>query len=451
MSWRLTGALDVSALQRSFNDIVARHETLRTSFATANEQPIQIIHKTQALPLKVVDLRGQAVESRETDARRFATEAGNGPFDLSCSPLIRVCLVRVADREHLMSVTMHHIVSDGWSMGVLFCELMHLYEAHIGGRSSPLGELPIQYTDYAEWQRQRLVGETLNGDIAYWKRQLAGAPPLINLPLDRPRPAHKTYRGARVIRVLPKDLSDLLKALSQSEGTTLFMTLLAAFKLLLWRYSESDDIVVGSPVANRDRTEIEGLIGFFVSTLVLRTDLSGDPTFRELLARVREVSLAAYAHQQLPFEKLVEVLRPQRSASYSPLFQVMFALQNGNPQSLTLTGLTVESLATHRETAKFDLSIVCDEDSQALKVLAIYNTDLFDAVSIERLLAHFQALLAQIVIDPGQRIGQLLLLPAAERDSVANKRIRGERECADRRRLRAAFHRATPPVDIASA
>ena len=423
MSWRLIGALGVAVLHQSFSDIVSRHEVLRTSFATVDEQPIQIVHSTKTLPLTVVDLRGYPDESRESEAHRLVMAESNRPFDLSCPPLMRVCLVRVADREHLMSVTMHHIVSDGWSMGVLFRELMQLYEAHIGGRSLPLTELAIQYADYAQWQRQRLQGKALDEDVAYWEQQLAGAPPLINLPLDRPRPAFKTYRGARESRVLSKTLSDSLNTLSQSEGATLFMTLLAGFKLLLWRYSESDDIVVGSPVANRDRTEIEGLIGFFVSTLILRTDLSGDPTFRELLARVREVSLGAYAHQRLPFEKLVEALRPQRNASYSPLFQVMFALQNANPHRLALAGLAVEPLATQRETAKFDLSLVCDEDSQGLKVTAIHNTDLFNAGTIAQLLAHFESLLEQIAADPGQRIAQLFPLAQTESQRFANKRL----------------------------
>ncbi|MGH8772237.1 MAG: condensation domain-containing protein, partial [Burkholderiales bacterium] len=395
-SWRLIGALDVAALQQSFNDIVSRHEVLRTSFATLDEQPVQIVQRTKTLPLNVVDFRGYPDESRESEAHRLVLAESNRPFDLSCPPLIRVCLVRVADREHLLSVAMHHIVSDGWSMGVLFRELMNFYEAHIGGRSPALAELPIQYADYAEWQRHQLQGETLNEDIAYWKQQLAGAPPLIDLPLDRPRPALKTYRGARVSRILSKDLADSLKALSQTEGATLFMILLTGFKLLLWRYNECEDIVIGSPVANRDRTEIEGLIGFFVNTVVLRTDLSGDPTFRELLARVREVSMGAYSHQQLPFEKLIEVLRPKRNASYSPLFQVMFALQNANPDRLALAGLAVEPLATQRETAKFDLSLVCGEDSHALKVTAIYNTDLFNAGTIAQLLAHVESLLEQI-------------------------------------------------------
>ncbi len=313
---------------------------------------------------------------------------------------------------------MHHIVSDGWSMGILFQELAALYEAYAAGKPSSLPELPIQYADFAVWQRQWLQEEVLEAQFAYWKQQLGSHSPVLELPTDRPRPAVQTFRGARHSLVLPQSLSEGLKVLSRQEGVTLFMTLLAAFNTLLYRYTGQDDIIVGAPIANRNRSEIEGLIGFFTNTLVLRTDLSGNPTFRELLGRVRAVALGAYAHQDLPFEKLVEALHPERDLSHNPLFQVMFILQNAQAEVLTLSGLTVHPLEVDTGTAKFDLILSMIEGAEGLKGTFEYNTDLFDATTINRMVGHFETLLEGIIADSEQRLSDLPLLTEAERHQL---------------------------------
>jgi amino acid adenylation domain-containing protein len=309
---------------------------------------------------------------------------------------------------------MHHIISDGWSMGVLVRELGALYPAFAAGQPSPLPELPIQYADFASWQRQWLAGEVLDYQLAYWKRQLAGAPPALELPTDRPRPAVQSYRGAALPVQLPRALSEALAALSRQEGVTLFMTLLAAFQALLWRYTGQDDIVVGSPIAGRTRAEIAPLIGFFVNTLVLRTDLSGEPTFRELLGRVREMTLGAYAHQDMPFDKLVDELQPERDMSRSPLFQVMFALQNTPMPALSLAEVTLSPLEAARPTAKFDLTLMLEEAREGIRGTLEYRTDLFDRATIERMAGHYRTLLEGIVEAPGRQVSELPMLTAEE-------------------------------------
>ncbi|WP_414574316.1 condensation domain-containing protein, partial [Nostoc sp. CCY 9925] len=293
---------------------------------------------------------------REAETMRLASEEAQRPFDLSQGPLLRATLLRLDEKENVLLLTMHHIVSDGWSTGVLVREIAVLYEAFSAGKLSPLPELPIQYTDFAYWQRQWLQGEVLETQLAYWKQQLAGAPQVLELPTDYNRPAVQTFQGASEPLVLPKALSEGLKTLSQQEGVTLFMTLLAAFKVLLHRYTKQDDIMVGTPIANRNRTETEGLIGFFVNTLVIRTELSDNPSFQKFLTQVREVALGAYAHQDLPFEKLVEELQPERNLSHTPLFQVMFVLQNAPIPPLKLSGLSLSPLKLNTTTAKFDLT-----------------------------------------------------------------------------------------------
>ena len=340
------------------------------------------------------------------------------PFDLSHDPLLRVTLLQLGVLEHVLVLTMHHIVSDGWSMAVLIQELAALYEAFLRGKPSPLAELPIQYADFAHWQRQWLQGEVLAHQLSYWQQQLAGAKPVLELPTDRPRPAVQTFRGASTTLALPAPLSQELKSLSQRSGVTLFMSLLAAFQTLLYRYSEQEDILVGTPIANRNSVEIEGLIGFFANTLVLATDMKGNPSFRELLARVREVALQAYAHQDLPFEKLVEELQPSRNLSHSPLFQVMFQLLNDPVSTLKLAGLTVNSLKVDSGTAKFDLSLSMVDTEQGLIGSLEYNTDLFDAGTINRMLGHFQTLLEGIVANPEQQLSDLPLLTAAQRHQL---------------------------------
>lgn len=411
---RLKGLLNTVALEQGLAEILQRHENLRTSFATVEGQPRQMISSPEPFTLLLVDL-GQLPESeRMAQVWQLATAEAQRPFDLAQAPLLRATLLRLGQEDHVLLLTMHHIVSDGWSMGIFFWELSTLYEAFSAGRPSPLPELPLQYVDFAIWQRQRLQGEVLERHLAYWKKQLEGAPALLELPTDRPRPAVQTYRGASQPVILSKPLTEALKTLSQGAGVTLFMTLLAVFKTLLYRYMGQNDIIIGAPIANRNHIEIEGLIGFFVNTLVLRTDLSGNPSFRELLRRVREVALEAYAHQDLPFEKLVEELQPARDLSHTPLVQVWFVLQNTSGQALELPGLTVSPLEVNTETAKFDLSLSLADTEQGLFGTLDYKADLFDPTTIKRMVGHLRALLEGIVADPEQRLSELPLLTEAE-------------------------------------
>ncbi|MGB7498148.1 MAG: amino acid adenylation domain-containing protein, partial [Candidatus Acidiferrum sp.] len=415
---RLKGPLNLAALEQSLNEIVQRHESLRTTFANVEGRPTQVIARTLTIKLPVLDLRYLAVSERETEVRRLVTAEAQRPFDLSKGPLIRGTVLRLADEEHVGLLTMHHIVSDGWSTGILVRELATLYVAFCLGSPSPLPALPIQYADFAHWQRQWLQSEVLEAQIAYWKEQLAGAAALIDLPTDLPRPAVQTFRGAHQSLVLPKHLKDRFKALGRQEGVTLFMTMLAAFEVFLYRYTSQDDLVVGSPIANRNRVETEGLIGFFVNVLVLRTDLSGNPSFRELLRRVRQVCLGAYSHQDLPFDRLVEELHLQRDLSRNPLFQVMFALQNAPLRPLELPGLALTPVEGDSETAHFDLTLQIVDTEQELTAALVYNTDLFEAGTIARMLANFQTLLEAIVSDPEQRVSDLPLLSETERQQL---------------------------------
>ena len=421
-AFRLTGRLDMAALERTINEIVGRHETLRTTFSTVDEQQVQIIAPTLSVPLSVIDLRELPDAEREAEALRLVTEEARRPFDLAQGPLLRTSLVRLVDEEHILLLAIHHIISDGWSGGVLFQEITALYEAFSTGKPSPLPELPIQYADYAIWQRVWLQGEVLEQQLAYWKEHLAGAPPLLELPTSRPRPAAQSQRGAYQHLRLPRTLSESLKALSQDEGATLFMTLLAAFQILLARYAGQDDIVVGTDVANRNRIEIGGLIGFFVNQLVLRTNLSGDPSFRELLGRVREVALGAYAHQDVPFDKVVEALKPERSLSYTPLFQAKLVLQNAPVSVLELSGLTLSPIEAHSGMVKFDLLLSMWDTEQGLIGMLEYVTDLFDAATISQMLGHFQTLLDNIVTQPDANLSVLEeILTEADRQQHITK------------------------------
>ncbi|HEY1235681.1 MAG TPA: amino acid adenylation domain-containing protein, partial [Candidatus Binatia bacterium] len=412
---QMQGSLEVSALERSFAEVARRHEALRTTVSTVGTEPVQVISPAADFSLSTKDISHLPRERREQEALRLAAEEARKPFELTRGPLFRATLIDLGSNEHMLLLTMHHIVSDGWSMGVLHRELSELYRAFTQGKSSPLGELPIQYADYAIWQREWLRGGELERQLSYWKKQLEGAPALLNFPTDRPRPAVQSFRGASQTITLTKELSEQLKALSRKQGVTLFMTLLAAFQTLLYRYTGQEDIVVGSPIANRTRSEIEGLIGFFVNTLVLRGRFGSNPTFRELLAETRRVALDAYEHQDLPFEKLVEELKPERSLSYSPLFQVMFVLQNAPERALSFEGVSVSRIRTGSETAKFDLTLSVHETAQGLTGSLQYNTDLFEAATITRLLKHFETLLQGIVDDPGRRIADLPILTEAER------------------------------------
>ena len=415
---RLRGVLEVGALREALNVIVGRHEALRSTFVVRGEEPVQVVAERWAVELPVVDLSAGAEGEREGEVERVLRAEARRPFDLGTDLMLRALLVRVGEQEHVLLLTMHHIASDGWSMGVLTRELTALYAAIAQGREPGLAPLPIQYGDYAVWQRGWLQGAELEKQLAYWTGELAGAPATLQLPTDRPRPAVQTYRGAREVALLSRGLSDALHALSQRERVTLFTTLLAAFTVLLHRHAGTEDVVVGTAIAGRRRVETEPLIGFFVNTLVLRVDLSGDLTFREFLGQVRERVLEAYDHQDLPFEKLVEELRPERSLSWTPLVQVLFVLQDGDQPTLEFPGLTASPVEVNKGTAKFDLSASVTETPRGLRVTLEYNTDLYDAGTIRRVLGHYETLLKGIVADPGQRVTRLPLLPEAERHQV---------------------------------
>jgi amino acid adenylation domain-containing protein len=414
---RLTGTLNVGALVQSLTAIVQRHEALRTTFATDEHgEPVQVVAPVMVLPLPLLDLQGRP--DPEAEALDLAREEASSPFDLSTGPLLRATLLRLAPQEHILLLTVHHIVSDHWSMGVLFRELVELYRTRAEGRRPALPPLAWQYADYAVWQRQWLDDARMEEQLAYWKQRLAGAPAALDLPTDRPRPAVKTYRGATLPFQLPPDLASALQQVSRREGATLFMTLLAAFQVLLHRYSGQADISVGTPVAGRSRQELEAIIGIFVSTLVMRTDLSGNGSFRELLARVRENVLSDFAHQDLPFENLVEALQPVRDTSRSPLFQVMFTLQNSPMEAVALPGLTLAAVEADSGTAKFDLTLYMAEEDGALTGLMEYNTDLFDRTTIERMVGHLQTLLEGVAANPQTPVANLPLLTAAERQQI---------------------------------
>ncbi|MBE9103653.1 amino acid adenylation domain-containing protein, partial [Nostoc cf. edaphicum LEGE 07299] len=415
---RLKGQLNVEALQQSFNQIINRHGALRTNFQTLEGQAIAVIHEVMSLTLSVFDISELPLNQQEAEVKKQTSQEAQKPFDLNGDLLLRVKLLRLGQQEHILLLTMHHIVSDGWSIDVLVRELATLYQAFCDGQPSPLPELPIQYVDFAAWQRQWLQGNILKTQTSYWLKQLKNAPKVLELPTDYPRPVIQTFRGSTYSFKLSDKLSFALNKFSQQQGSTLFMTLLAAFQTLLWRYTGSEDIVVGSPIANRNRAEIEGLIGFFVNTLALRTNFAGNPSFEELFKRVREVALGAYAHQDLPFELLVEELQPQRDLSHTPLFQVMFVLQNTPMSALELPGLTLSPLKSNSHTAKFDLTLYITETVDGLLGDLEYNTDLFKESSIQRMVAHLQTLLEGIVANSKQRLSELPILTKFERHQL---------------------------------
>ena len=424
---RITGSFDLAVAQQVVNEIVRRHDVLRTTFAAVNGKPVQIIAPRLNLPLSVIELQAVSESQREEKVKSLALEEARRPFDLAQGPLLRVTLLRLAVEEHVLLVTMHHIISDGWSGAVFIREAVALYQAFAMGAPSPLPELPLQYADYVIWQRQWLKDEVLETQLGYWKRQLAGLP-LLELPTDRPRPGVQSYRGAHRLLVLPKALTASLKELSRREGITLFMTLLAAFKILLSRYTGQDDIVVGSPIAGRNRAEIEGLIGLFVNFLVLRTSLSGGPTFRELLGRVRDVCLEAYAHQDLPLEKLLEILRPKRGRHQVPLFQVALDFEPLTMRPLDLGGLSITPLEVDTGTAKIDLALTVRESEETLTGFLEYSTDLFDASTMTRMLEHYVTLLEAIVANPEQSLLSLPCVDEAERRQLRLKRYKLRRK-----------------------
>ncbi|HET6230939.1 MAG TPA: non-ribosomal peptide synthase/polyketide synthase, partial [Longimicrobiaceae bacterium] len=416
---RLGGALNTGALERAFTEIVRRHESLRTSFAESAEGPVQVVAPASPVHLAVTDLSALPEDEREAEARRLAAEDARRPFDLAAGPLFHASLLRLADDDHVLLVAMHHAVSDGWSMDVFFRETFTLYAAFLADRESPLPELPVQYADFAVWQRDWLRGGELERQLGWWREHLAGAPPVLELPTDRPRPPVQGFRGRQVSFALPAALANRVAALARAEDATLFMTLLAAWQVLLARYSGQDDVVVGTPVAGRAQAETEGLIGLFVNTLAMRANLAGDPAFRDVLKQVREATLGAYAHQDVPFEKLIDALNVERDLSHSPLFQAMFVLQNapaagdGDAGGLRVAGMDPELNA-----AKFDLTLNVAEHADGLAGMLEYSADLFDRATAERIVAHFAALLEALTADPAAPLSALDLLSADERKQL---------------------------------
>jgi amino acid adenylation domain-containing protein len=416
--FRIRGALNIPALHRALNEIVSRHEILRTKYAIVEGKPIQVINETSSIDLEVIDLRAFPDDQREAEAQRMATELSDRGFDLSQDLLLRTSLLRLGEQEHILIMVSHHVASDGWSKGLIFRELESLYEAFRAGKPSPLPKVALQYGDFAVWQRSYLQGEVLDKLLGYWKRQLDGAPALLELPTDHPRPSIQSGRGKRLPAKFPKALANALKELGRKEGATLFMVGLAAFKVLLHRYTGQKDIVVGTPISGRTRTEVEGIVGYFSNSLALRSNLAGDPTFRELLQRVRKTTLDAYSHQDMPFEKLVVELKPERTLSYSPIYQTMFSVVTAQMEELKLPGLDVSTLFIDRGTAKFDLTLGMRETPDELLAGIEYSSDLFEPATMTRMLGHWRTLLEGIAANPDRRLSQLPILTDAERHQL---------------------------------
>ncbi len=411
---RIRGPLKIVTLEQSLNEIIRRHEALRTTFSFVEGKPVQTIASALNLSVSVVDLAHRSKKEREDNAQRLATDAAQQPFDLARGPLLRAHLIRLGDENHLLLLIMHRIIGDTRSLSVLFRELSVLYDSFLGGQPSPLSDLPAQYSDFAIWQRERERGKVFERHLSYWRKRLKNLS-TFELPTDRARPAVPSFRGTRQFIELSQDLMQRLVAVSRKEGATLFMTLLAAFQILLHRYTGEDDVVLGSPVTGRNQTEFDALIGVFANTVILRTDLSGNPTFNQLLARVRETVLGAYAHQDVSLENLVEALQPERNLSRSPFFQVMFAIQNEPKTPAEMSGLEVTVLPVDAQTAEFDLFLLVTRSTDMHSATIEYNTDLFDQQTIERLLRHFQTLLDGIAANSLQRISELPILMKTEK------------------------------------
>ena len=415
----LAGPLDTVALARALDEIVRRHEPLRTTFRSGSGGPVQVVHRTALVPLPAVDLSGLPGPARAREAERIAAVEARHPFDLRQGPMLRLRLLRLGEAEHTLLALMHHIVSDDWSVWVFVSELAALYAAFTRGLPSPLPALPVGYGDFALWQRRWLEGEAL-GQLAWWQERLRPPLPVLDLPADRPRPAVRSSRGARLRRPLPEDLVQGLGALGRAADASLFIALLAGFDALLFRYTGAPEVLVGSPIANRHRVEVEGLIGVFVNTLALPADLSGDPRFGELLGRVRETLLGAYAHQDLPFDRLVEELAPVRDLSRSPLVDVFLILGNApRPPRELAPGVRLSLLELEADIAKADLSLFLEEAEEGMLGLWEHSTDLFDATTVARMAGHLEALLTGAAADPGARISDLPLLSRAERAELS--------------------------------
>lgn len=415
---RLEGPLNVGALEKSLNEIIRRHESLRTTFEVAGERPVQTVHEPSFCKLPITNLQDLGAEEANRTANRLIVEEAERGFDLANGPLLRTQLLCISPTNHIFLVTMHHIVSDGWSIKIFIHELAAFYEANCRNKKCALPDLPIQYADFALWQREWLQGAVLSGQLDYWTKQLADAPPLLEFPTDRPRPTYKTFHGSALVFSIAQELGGEIASLGRQEGATLFMALLAGFYVLLYRYTRQEDIVIGTPIAGRNRRDVEELIGFFINTLVMRARISGAMSFRKLLQEVREICLQAYTHQDVPFEKLVEELHPERNLSHSPLFQTMFHLQNVLNEGLILSGLSVSVVETEITKAKFDISLAMSEGADGLRGILNYNSDLFDRETIRRIAAHFEALLRSAVQSPDEQISRLPMLSAAEQQQI---------------------------------
>ena len=415
---QINGELDTNALEQALAEIVRRHQTLRTSFPTDNGTPKQLIHPHTTINIKHIDLQHLETTETQTIIKQQTQQEAITPFQLETAPLIRCSLLQPAPTEHILLLTMHHIISDGWSTGILIKELTTLYTAFSKKEPSPLPELALQYADYSLWQRQWLTEQTRETQLQYWSNQLQNAPQTLQLPTDHTRPSIQTHRGRNHTVTINQQTTQQIQKLSGQTGTTIFMTLLAAFATLLYRYSGQTDILIGSPIANRHHVEIEPLIGFFVNTLVLRTQIEQNSTFTQLLSQVRETTLKAYENQDIPFEQLVEALQPQRSLSYSPLFQVMFVLQNNPTEELELPGLTCSVLESENTNAKFDLTLSVSETKQGLVCEWEYNTGLFEQATIERMANHYENLLNSLVANPEQAVSEIDILSGAEKQKI---------------------------------
>jgi acyl carrier protein len=440
---RLTGHLNSKALVDSLNEIVRRHESQRTTFDAGKDgEPVQVIAASFILNIPTVDLSARPEAEREPAVTEIAGKEAQTPFDLSKSPLLRATILKLGTRDHVLLLTMHHIVSDAWSAAIFFQELGVLYTAFAAGKPSPLPELAIQYADYAAWQRKFFQGKALEDQISYWREHLKGAPPLLQLPANRPRPEVRKFEGAYEPIPVRSDVAEAVKTFCQQEGVTPFMALLAAFKALLFRYSGQEHIVLGTDIANRTTDETEKMIGFFINLLPLHTDLSGDPTFRELVSRVREVALGAYAHQDIPFDKLVQDLQPERSSSHNPIVQALFVMQNIPPQTRELPGLEVTYFPTPITRSKFDVGVFMRENVKGMFQDWLYSTELFDRSTILRMASHFENLLGLAVSNPDTRLSALEMRSSEEIQQLQKEKT--ERKQSQRKKLMAVEPKAVP-------
>ncbi|HEU0076520.1 MAG TPA: condensation domain-containing protein, partial [Longimicrobiaceae bacterium] len=436
---RLLGELDRSAMDAAVRGVVERHEALRTVFVEEAGEPVQVVRDAGPVRLEFRDLSHLPEEGRLAEVRRIADGITEAPFDLTAGPLLRPVLLRLGERDHALLLAMHHIAFDGWSFGIFWRELLALYNAAREGRPPALPPVALQYGDYAVWQQEHLAGGALERQLAYWKERLRGAPTLIGLPTDRPRPAEQTYRGASFDFAIPEEASARLASLAQREGATLFMALLAVLAALLGRYAGEDDLVVGSPIAARTRPELEDIVGLFANTLAIRADLSGEPSFRELLRRLRDAVFDDFANQDLPFEKIVEELRTERSLSYNPLYQVLFVLQNFPRVNGGLAGLEIHPLETSHRKSKLDLALSLMEDERGVRGGWEYSTDLFDRETIVRLTDHFLVLLAAAAREPDRRLCDLPLVQPEERTRLLRTWSIGSLAGADPRPVHLLF------------